>query len=290
MCSMKVLVFFMSCFFSFPFFSAGRQPVKRHLFVEWQHWDDTIVLGELTGRKFKRTILLVCPIKELKSADVSKWLGETANNKVLLFFHAMWGQQPSFHRKSLRSIEKTLDNQPDNSIQTVISFIWHAGGLAYSRNWTQASEKGEPLGDLIRWISLHYSNRVNVLCHSMGSRFFEGMLRTANDHYGESVILDKVILFSPDLDADVADPDLIRLCNSAKDVVLFMHRRDRLLICSSWALGRDRLGRSGPKGDIEALYMLSHLLVIDMTDHVQGIINHTHLNKEWVQQRLQELL
>lgn len=262
----------------------------RHLFVEWQHWDSAIVLGELTGRKFKREILLTCPIQELKSADVSKWLGEVGHEEVLLFFHAMWGQQASFQRKNLRSLEKILDNQSGDGIQTVISFIWHAGGVSYPRNWQRASEKGEPLGELVSWIGGHYSNKVNVLCHSMGTRFFEGALRTAVERCGNNTLLGAVILFSPDLDAGVDDPDFLRLCQSSEEIVVFMHRRDRLLLLSGWALGRDRLGRSGPKGDTAAFSALSHLLVIDMTDHVQGFQNHTHLNKEWVQKRIREVL
>ncbi|HMG88800.1 MAG TPA: alpha/beta hydrolase [Chryseolinea sp.] len=287
---MKILVFLLSCFFSFPCFSSGQQPTKRHLYVEWRHWDSTIVLGELVGRKFKREIRLACPIQELKSADVSKWLGETGNEEVLLYFHAMWGQQVNFQRKCLRSIEKILDNQGDSAIQTVISFIWHAGGLSYSRNWQRASEKGEPLGDLIGWIGVHYSNKVNVLCHSMGNRFFEGTVRTAIEHYEKSTLLRTVILFSPDLDARVDDPDFLRLCQSTEEVVVFIHRRDRLLMISAWALGRERLGRSGPKGDIAAYSKLSHLLVVDMTGYVKGIQNHTHLNKKWVQQRIRNVL
>ena len=169
----------MSCFVSVPCFSSGSQPSKRHLYVEWRHWDGVIVLGELAGQKFKRKILHSCPIQELKSADVSKWLGEAGHGEVLLFFHAMWGQQANFQRKNLHSLEKILHNQPDGGIQTVISFLWHAGGVSYPLNWQRAFEKGEPLGGLIEWICVHYSNKVNVLCHSMGSRFFEGTLRTA---------------------------------------------------------------------------------------------------------------
>ena len=286
----KTLIILLSCSLSFPCFSSGTPPDKRHLFVEWRHWDSVIVLGELTGRKFKREILLDRPIQELKSADVSKWLGEAGNEEVLLYFHAMWGQQPSFQRKCLRSVEKILDNQPDNGIRTVISFIWHAGGVLYPRNWQRAYEKGEPLGKLIEWICLHYSNKVNVLGHSMGNRFFEGMLRTAIEHHGSNTLLGTVILFSPDLDAGVDDPDFMRLCKSAKELVVFMHRRDRLLMISAWTLRRDRLGRSGPKGDAATFSTLSHLSVIDMTGHVKGIQNHTHLDKEWVQQCVREVL
>ncbi len=202
----------------------------------------------------------------------------------------MWGQQGNFQRKNLRSIEKILDNQPDDGIQTVISFIWHAGGLSYPRNWQRALAKGEYLGELIELISIHYNNKINVLCHSMGTRFFEGALRTTIQPDGESTLLGTVILFSPDLDASVDDPDFQRLCQSAEEVVVFMHRRDRLLKLSAWALGGERLGRSGPKGDSAAFSMLSDLIVIDMTDDVKGFQNHTHLNKKWVQQRIREVL
>ena len=286
---MKILVFFLSCFISLHCFASDKQPDKRHLYVEWRHWDSTIVLGELAGRKFKRKILIDCRIQELKSADVSKWLGEAGSEEVLLFFHAMWGQQASFQRKNLSSVEKILDDQPDNGIQTVITFIWHAGGVLYSRNWQRAFEKGEPLERLIGWICLHYTNKVNVLCHSMGTRLFEGALSTAIDHYGPGMSLGTVILFSPDLDAKADDPDFVRLCKSAKEVVVFMHRRDRFLLLSAWSLGRERMGRSG-LGDTATVPTSPHISLIDMTDYVKGIQNHTHLNKRWVQQSIREVL
>ena len=270
------------------------QPSKRYLFVEWRHWESTIVLGVLAGPKFKREILLTCAVQELTSSEVSKWLGHPKMDEVLLFFHAMWGQQANFQRKNLRSFEKILGHQPANGIQTVISFIWYAGGVSYSINWQRALKKGEPLGRLIEWICAHYSNSVNVFCHSMGNRFFEGALRTVTEHAGielqGTTLLRKAILFSPDLDAEINDPEFLRLCRSSEEVVVFMHRRDRHRMLSAWSLGRNRLGRSGPQHNMATFPALPNLKVIDMTDYVQGIHNHTHLDKEWVQQRIREVL
>lgn len=287
---MKMLAFLLICFFSSPCFSFGKQLKNRHLFVEWRHWDSTIVLGALEGRKFKRKPLLIRSLRLLTPEDVSKWLGESGNGEAILYFHAMWGQQVNFQRKCLRSVDDILRDQPDDGIQTVISFIWHAGGVAYPLNWQGASEKGEPLGRLIRLIATYFDDKVNVLCHSMGNRFFEGTLRTMTDSHEKDTIFGTVILFSPDLDAEVGDPDFIRLCQSAEEVVVFIHRRDRLLMLSSWTLGRERLGRNGPKGDITAFSTSSRLLVIDMTDHVSGFQNHTHLDKAWVQERMRMVL
>jgi esterase/lipase superfamily enzyme len=124
----------------------------------------------------------------------------------------------------------------------------------------------------------------------MGNRFFEGTLRKTPQQPGEDTLFNTLILFSPDLDVTVTDPDFLRLCQSAKEVAVFIHRRDRLLMLSEWALGRERLGRSGPKGDITTFTALTHLSVIDMTDYVGGFQNHTHLDKGWVQERLREVL
>ena len=160
----------------------------------------------------------------------------------------------------------------------------------YRRNWQRAFEKGEPLGLLVGWICERYGNKVNVLCHSMGNRLFEGAMRTAIEHNRKGTILRKLILFSPDLDTAVDDTDFIRLCKSAEDVMLFMHRNDRLLMLSSWSHGRERLGRGGAHGDLASFCASCHFLVVDMTDHVQGIHNHTHLHRDWVQQRIRVAL
>lgn len=277
------------CLFGFPQFLSGKHPEKRHLFVEWRHWDSTIVLGALEGRKFKRKTQFACALRELKPADVSNWLGEPGGG-VLLYFHAMWGQQPNFQRKCLRSVEAALRYQPDTGIQTVVSFIWHAGGVIYPLNWQKSSERGEPLASFIHWMAGHYRGRTNILCHSMGNRFFEGTLRKMPLPPDGDTLFNTVILFSPDLDAAADDPDFLRLCQSAQKVVVFVHRHDRLLLLSSWALGRERLGRSGPKGKVANWPEQGRLSVVDMTGRVRGLQNHTHLDKKWVQERMQEVL
>ncbi|MCC6463183.1 MAG: alpha/beta hydrolase [Saprospiraceae bacterium] len=183
-------------------------------------------------------------------------------------------------KKCLRSIERAA--KPDTKISTVIVVIWHAGGVQYVRNWERAAGKGEALGPLLEQIHAHFAGKVEVLCHSMGNQFFAGMLRGVS---GEGLVFPNIILFSPDLDVDAGSPDVGRLILAAGRLTIFIHQHDRILLLSSWCHGRKRLGRSG----LEAAPAVS-VDIVDMTGHLRGLQNHTHLDKKWVQAYWRRLL
>jgi hypothetical protein len=268
-------------------FAHAQPPAKRHLYVEWRYHDQIVVLGRCEGPQLEKIAEQSLPASDLTAAYVERWLGPSGGG-VLLFFHAMWGQEVHFRRHSQRAFDRVLAGQPDSGIQTVITFIWPAGGLLYNRNWTRAAGKGEPLGPLLAMIAGHYAGRTHVFCHSMGNRFFQGMLRTARLQELPLPGFASVVLFSPDLNAAADDPDLERLVQASRRVALFVHRRDRILLLSSWMHRGKRLGRSGPL-DASGAAVAGAIEVIDMTGSVGGLHNHTHLGSRWAQERLAEV-
>jgi esterase/lipase superfamily enzyme len=275
----KILIYI-----ALPSFLSAQDLAPRQLYVDWDHRAQRIELGSYTGKKFKRSPRIVCKMEQLESEDIAQWLGRPApESGVLLYFHAMWGQEIHFHRKMLRSLGKICATSADSTApHAVISFIWRSGGILYERNWKRAAGKGEFLGALLTQISAAYKGKADVLCHSMGNRFFEGALRTAPEIPGQAALFETAVLFSADLDASVDDPDFERLRRMDRKTAIFQHRRDKLLLISSWIHGRKRLGRSGPTGTAEVL----NLSATDMTKHARGWINHTHLDKKWVQERV----
>lgn len=263
-------------------FKAMLLAQPHHLYVEWHHKDSMVELGTYYGKKFKQMPKVVVPIRQLTPETIDLWLGNTvSDSNVLLYFHSMWGQEIHFHRRCLRGFEKITAG----ASQTIISFVWHAGGLRYNRNWACAADKGEPLGPLIDRITQVYGDRIDVLCHSMGNRLFEGTLRTIAPENHKEGLFQSVILFSADLDTPVEDADFELLRKTSGDIAVFVHCRDRILLLSSWLHGRNRLGRSGPSGNIPA-----DITVFDMTKHARNIQNHTHLNKGWVQDQMKTVL
>lgn len=271
-----------------PAFLSAQSPAPRRLYVDWDHRTQRIELGSYSGKKLKRIPHQVCKIGQVKEEDIAQWLGQPGpESGALLYFHAMWGQEIHFHRKMLRSLGKICDVSADSTgPHTIIAFIWRSGGILYERNWKRAAGKGEFLGDLVAQISAAYGGKTDVLCHSMGNRFFEGALRTAPEIPGRTALFETAVLFSADLDAAATDPDFERLRQKGQKTAVFHHRRDRLLLVSSWIHRRKRLGRSGPMAAAEVL----NLSVTDMTKYTRGWINHTHLDKHRVQVQVAEVL
>ena len=251
----------------------------NYLFIEWRHWNNTVVLGRFSENKLKRIEETVCLLKDLDQQMLNKWL-QDSTRAALFSFHCMWGQQPWFHRlKYLSSFTKVLSTAGQSNIRTVISFIWHAGGINYKKNWNKAAGKGELLGELLAVINQYYKFKTYVFCHSMGSRFFEGILKTLPE---QSSAFKAVILFSADLPAEINLPEFKRIQIVADTIIVFKHQKDKLLLISSLIFKGKRLGRSGPS----PLNEIKKMTVFDMTENVRGFQNHAHVNKKWPQKIL----
>jgi esterase/lipase superfamily enzyme len=162
----------------------------------------------------------------------------------------------------------------------VISFLWKAGGMNYKSNWDRSFNRGGNLSVVLRKINQFYAGNTSVLCHSMGSRFFEG---TLND----SIIapsFQEVILFSSDISSSTIDPGFISIMKSAKHISIFKHRKDKMLLFSSLIHGNNRIGRTGPEPED------NNITVYDMTSHIHGFQNHAHVNRRWAKEQLKKLL
>jgi hypothetical protein len=250
---------------------------KRFLFAEWRHKDSTIVLGRFSPSGKHRIAQFTMPLALLQKSDVEKWLGHDRNG-ALLMLHCMWGQQEGFHlKKYLRSVDVILQNQPPGGIDTEISIVWHAGGPGYTRNWKRALAKGEPLAKLVGWMSEHYNGNFHALCHSMGARLFEGVVKALP---AEQPAFKTITFFSADISNNTSEAEFVRCQQVAGKLYVYLHQRDRFLLLSGWMRGGHRLGRTMPT--------INNCTVIDMTAHISGLQNHTHIDKLWVQLRLRE--
>ncbi len=267
--------------FGKPVFSQNENPPRRFFYVDWNHRTKMIEVGSFDSKLKNQQPFLKMPISELSPAVLENWLGEKNTAGALLYFHCMWGNEPHFHRKSLRSLRQILENGEPKSPQTVIAFLWKSGGLNYAKNWNAAAEKGEPLAPLVALILEKFQGETTVFSHSMGNRFFEGAVRQIPENQ-QLAPIQNWIMMSPDLDANLADPDFLHTASLAKNRVVFCHRRDRALWFSTQFLNKKRLGKALPEGEISASFQPE---ILDITSLGWGISNHAHfLNTRRVQQ------
>ncbi len=265
----------------------GRELVSKsskagkinYLFIEWRHWNNTVVLGHFSNNRLNRIEEVVCDINKLDEQVLSKWLKDP-EQAALFSFHCMWGQQPWFHRmKYLSSFNEIVSTTQQPGIRTFISFIWHAGGINYKNNWNKAAGKGAFIGKSLAAINQYYKKNSYIFCHSMGSRFFEGALQSMP---ADQDLFKAIILFSPDLPADIHQKEFKQIEKAAGAIVVFKHQKDKPLLLSSLMLKCKRLGRSGPLPLIEG----NKMIVYDMTGKVKGFQHHAHINKKWPKEML----
>jgi hypothetical protein len=255
---------------------AEKKSKMEFLFIEWRDKENQLLLGHYEN-KSKKIVDVRCSPETLTDAQLKTWL---KGDKAILIFHCMWGQQPLFHKiKYLNTIDEVVESSASGDVAT-ISFLWHAGGVNYKKNWENAFDKGKSLAAVLQRINLFYTGNTSVLCHSMGTRFFEGAL----NNQSMSPVFKEVILFSSDISANTKDPDFISIMTSTKQISIFKHRKDRVLLVSSGIHGNKRLGRTGPVPEA------ANITVYDMTDHIHGFQNHAHVNKRWAKKQLKNIL
>lgn len=255
---------------------AEKKSKVEFLFIEWRDKENQVLLGHYEN-KSKKIIDISCSPEMLTDAQLQSWL---KGNKAVLLFHCMWGQQSWFHKiKYLNTFDELFASFTSNDV-VVISFLWHAGGIDYKSNWERSFNKGKSLSAVLQRINHFYAGNTSVICHSMGSRFFEGAL---NDQ-SISPPFKEVILFSSDISSNTADPGFVSIMNATKQISIFKHRKDKMLLFSSRIHGESRIGRTGPVPENASIG------VFDMTDHIHGFQNHAHINRRWAKQELKKLL
>ncbi len=254
----------------------GNKPETTFLFIEWKHEENKVLLGHFENKSNKKIDVVSSP-ELLTETQLRSWL---KGNHAILLFHCMWGQQSWFHKvKYLNTFEEVIATSGTNDV-AVISFLWHAGAVNYKSNWSKAFDKGKSLSALLQQVNHFYKGNTTVLTHSMGSRFFEGMI---NDQI-ISPQFKQVILFSADISSNTNDPGFEAIVRSTKHISIFKHQKDKPLLISSRIHGNNRMGRTGPEPAI------TNLTVYDMTVHINGFQNHAHINKRWVKAQLKHLL
>jgi hypothetical protein len=278
--SLHILFFAIVFHFLFPANAKGKQTERKNkvefLFIEWKDKEGQLLLGHYES-KSKKIIDIACSPETLTGAQLQSWL---KGDKAILLFHCMWGQQSWFHKvKYLNTFDELFESSISNDV-VVISFLWHAGGINYKSNWNKSFDKGANLSGVLQKINQFYAGNTSVLCHSMGSRFFEGAVNDSTI----SPVFQEVILFSSDISSSTADKAFMSIVKSAKQVRIFKHRKDKMLLLSSQIHGNKRIGRTGPEPGG------ANITVYDMTDHIRGFPNHAHINRRWAKEQLKKLL
>ena len=272
-----LLLYLFLLYISHAAFANPGKPSMRHLYMEWQHKNSIITIGSFSSDDKQRIPYLVRSIHAITKDDIENWLGQDSHAATFLY-HAMWAQQKTFHRKFIRSIDDAIGSDPSAENHDIISFIWHAGGIIYKNNWGNAFPKGQPLAPILTWVTQHYSKNVHVLCHSMGNRFFEGIVSKMDTgkHFRS------ITFFSADISNSSTETGFQKCLQAAHAVYIYIHKRDRFLLASSYLTGENRLGLTGP------IPKLRNTTVIDMTRKTNSLSNHSNYNKKWVKEKLHE--
>ncbi len=286
---MKTATLVFCLLISLVLLAQGQRPLSQYI-LDWSPKRGQVTL---TCRDTPQRAAQVFDVQNLDKQSLARVLNVSANTKALLYIHCWLGETRFFHRRSMGWLSHALQASVDTAPVVLIALRWPSGKPDYRHSANRAGRKGAGAAPLLRALGEVFPDgRLDVFCHSMGNRLFQGMLAALESRpllpspLGEGPgvrppTLGRVVLFSPDVDADVFCTDFERLAAVSTGVYLYKHRRDRALWFSQRLLHRSRLGRSGPTA-------LPEGVVLDITDmsHLRSFSNHTHFSKKVVQQDL----
>jgi len=193
-----------------------------------------IEVGKYSVDRFKKTPLKNYSSNDIKISQIKELLKtENGNEKVLFYFHSMWGSVQPYHKNSLRQLDHSLN------VDKVITIEWHADKLGYKGSWKKAIQQGTEISPLIEQLVSNKNNQYFILCHSMGHRIFEGVIKNFSN---QTELISSVFLAAADLDIDVFENNLKSLPTLSHQIIVYTNEKDRLLKIAAKIHKKERLG------------------------------------------------
>jgi esterase/lipase superfamily enzyme len=212
-----------------------------HFYLEYFDKSKKLIFGEFNTDGVKQSIARWDVETVTKAGFQQTILAHDAD--VMLFIHGYWSKYAYFsryHQRAFGQVFKDSSSKPN-----LIELIWQSDTLWYRRSWRKAAHKGAQFGHIINWLSEIYAHRLNLMCHSMGGKLFEGILT----HFDaiHKPVFDNILLYSVDLDAHIFDTPFRHIANIAQNVTIFYHNHDKTLGLAQVFQRKKRLGVVGDR-------------------------------------------
>ena len=220
-----------------------------------------IEIGQYSKRNFKKERLKSYSKDQVDIGEISKFFTSKEQGHVLFYFHSMWGGVKPYHKNSLRKLNEI------QGIDKTISIVWHADAMGYEGSWLGAIQQGRFISPIVSQLCLDSTGTYFVLCHSMGHRFFEGVMEALKD---SAIRFQAVFFAAADLDVDVFSKNLAVLPVVSGKTVLYINRKDRLLKLSRRVHKRERLGLNAAD-HLSELQRAGNVEVVDITDSKRSL-------------------
>ncbi|MEL6922547.1 MAG: alpha/beta hydrolase [Bacteroidota bacterium] len=206
---------------------------------------------------------------ELNANEIRQTIFGEERGRVLYYFHCYLGNAPVYHHHSVKYLNQF------SGIDKRVSIVWRSRRMGYQRSNAQAIREGKKLRELLSELFQTEANENVVLCHSMGNRVFEGVAAGLPADTRFKLIL----LAASDVDVHIFKDSWAQLPLQSQKIVVYQHRKDRLLKTSKIVLKEERLGLHALQ-HMSAFRQMPNVEVVDITDAAgQKLIdtsNHTY--------------
>lgn len=246
---MKVLIIIVSSLL--PFYGYSN---TEYTYIDIKN--DKIQLGSYAGDWSIKVDRLKLNLGDDNHEKIDNYLDIEKGDKVLLYFHSLYGGVNVYHKNTIKKLKNI------EGFDKVISVIWHTENIYFLNSWQNAIETSQLYQPILAPILENAEIETHVLCHSMGHRIFEGLVK---DYSKSEINLKSVLFAAADLNLDVFEKSLINLPSLTDKLIVYVHEKDRILKVSGKSHKGNRLGLDGLTL-LNSLSSISNLERINVTN------------------------
>jgi hypothetical protein len=229
---------------------------RSYYFVEVESQDSAkykLIFGDYeynpTEIEFTKSLTKDITNPEIFAQKIESKLSTLDDNerKIFIYIHGMWGHQGWYQEGVLSTFENKVFPE-DNGPSIVLSLIWHSG-IQYFDNVRHALNVGEFFAPIIDEIFSIPDTEIDMLCHSMGNRVFQGIQSQLKTKTGSQPSIKDLYMVAADLEEDIfnSSQPLEDISNLASNVSIYVHNNDRSLGISKSLNENKRLGLNADK-------------------------------------------
>ena len=199
----------------------------------------------------------------IRSVDSTLQLLPEDKRNILIYIHGMWAHRDFFQEEVLTRFREDVLSEGSSSYGLVISVIWHAG-MNYFENAKHALTVGKHYSPIVDEVLGLEVESISVICHSMGNRVFQGIIKNIDKPRQADPRIDKAILIAADLEENIFQEGqpLAEIGKYVKSPIVYVHNNDRSLGMSKALNENDRLGLNA---DTETIVNNSIIKIIDVS-------------------------
>lgn len=197
---------------------------------------------------------------------------DNSKSKILFFVHGFWASLSLPLNRTTQVFENKYFKNTEDDIAAIVHIVWDANGLYYKNSIESLKKSKHSLNTLLNGLHLKMTQKISLMCHSMGNRFLYETLKykKIETHFEE------LLMVAPDLHATHFESSFQLFSNIADKVFVLYHTKDKTLKLSKVINRIERLGRIKLKLESSNISFEDLTYINDIDSVIDKVMRHNY--------------